>query len=152
MAFAVSSSSRCSCSVIAGWVRPRRRAVSVMLPVSTTDISERSIRISRLMRFIESLTVRVRLLLCNFHAAMPKGASDFFADETGCGVQGPRCCSQNGLAAILNAHAEEPGRKSSFNPTNLISFGASFDDLVAAERCNAFGRRLPQRLLRFRVR
>src|SRR5713226_1811874 len=29
-----------------------------MLPVSTTDISERSIRISRLMRFIESLTVR----------------------------------------------------------------------------------------------
>jgi hypothetical protein len=106
MAFPVSSSSRCSCRVIAGWVRPSRRAVSVMLPVSTTDISERSIRISRLMRFIASLTVRVLRFPCKFRAAMPKGAC---ADETGFGVQGPPRCSQKGRGATSNMRRELKG-------------------------------------------
>src|SRR6266851_486565 len=68
MAFPVSSSSRCSCRVIAGWVRPSRRAVSVMLPVSTTEVSERSILISRLMRFIEWLSIPRWADPCNFRA------------------------------------------------------------------------------------
>jgi len=52
------SSSRFICSVIAGCVRPRRRAVSVMLPVSTTETKDRRTRTSRQNELTAKLRVR----------------------------------------------------------------------------------------------
>src|ERR1700688_636380 len=78
-----------------------------MLPVSTTDISERSIRISRLMRFIESLTTPGGALPCNFRAGIPKMAELRRCQQNrrSCAAAAPSDGSEGGLAAILDGSA-----------------------------------------------